>query len=98
MAFGAVVETSTLVDLERLVMPLKEGWSLAGDADSQALLSLTFAVKLRNVDKVQQLFEQVSDPKHAKYGAYESREWLNELTKPSDASIKAVQQFIDVRS
>jgi tripeptidyl-peptidase-1 len=50
----------------RLRVP--EGWSNVGKADPETLITLTIALKQRNLAQLEALLMAVSDPKSSQYG------------------------------
>lgn len=57
-------------------------------------MSLSFALKLSNVDKLQTLFAAVSEPTSAQYGDFLTLGELNALTAPRNESLLAVREFV----
>lgn len=53
---------------------LPPGWVSLGRVDPEEELSLTFALRQRNVDKLSELVQAVSDPGSPRYGACWDRE------------------------
>lgn len=70
-------------------------WSMTTvRAPSTDLIELTFMVKQRNLDRLEQTLLDVSDPASPSYGKHLSNTAVHELVKPLDASIQAVEAFI----
>ena len=57
-------------------------------------IQLTFAVKQRNVAKLESTLLSVSSPKSPNYGKLLTLEQVNELTLPADAHLDAVLDFL----
>ena len=45
-----------------------DGWSVVGKPSRHAIITLTFALKQRNLDQLHTIFTEVSDPDHPNYG------------------------------
>uniref|UniRef100_A0A8C3W4N7 Tripeptidyl peptidase 1 n=1 Tax=Catagonus wagneri TaxID=51154 RepID=A0A8C3W4N7_9CETA len=54
-------------------LTLPPGWVSLGRADPEEELSLTFALKQQNVDRLSELVQAVSDPDSPRYGACRDR-------------------------
>lgn len=63
--------------------------------DSSAPLELIFALKQRNVDKLEKLFWQVSEPTHTSYGKYLTMEQVHALVQPSQETLTTVLEWLN---
>lgn len=84
--------------LERAApLPLPVGWkrltSLAL-TESTREINLIFALKNRNMDKLDEIFWAVSDPKNEKYGQHLSLAQLAELTGATDETLNEILTWL----
>lgn len=63
-------------------LPHNNGWTLLGSADRDAVTSLVFALKQSNLDVLEKLFWEVSDPRSTEYGKHLTLEQIAELVQP----------------
>ncbi|XP_044284087.1 LOW QUALITY PROTEIN: tripeptidyl-peptidase 1 [Varanus komodoensis] len=71
------------------------GWSDAGRLAPSETLSLTFALRQRNVQRLARLVQQVSSPDSAKYGQFLSLADVQALVAPSPLTLGTVQKWLD---
>lgn len=57
-------------------------------AEPQDTVKLTFALKQQNLDQLEKVFWDVSNPQSAAYGIYLSLEQVVDIIKPSFTSMK----------
>eukprot|EP01117_Protostelium_nocturnum_P013492 TRINITY_DN503_c0_g1_i1.p1 TRINITY_DN503_c0_g1~~TRINITY_DN503_c0_g1_i1.p1 ORF type:complete len:767 (-),score=203.18 TRINITY_DN503_c0_g1_i1:158-2458(-) len=57
-------------------------------------IGFSILLKKRNLEKLNQIFEQVSDPTHKNYQKYMTMEQVNKLTRPSQASFDQVYHWL----
>jgi tripeptidyl-peptidase-1 len=69
------------------------GWVRKDKADGSSMIEITLPVKQSNLELVESIFWDVSNPKHASYGKYLSFEEINEITR-NDASTQAVMNYL----
>jgi hypothetical protein len=64
-------------------------WQLVTDStpDPNSICSISFILQKQHIAELDELFHQVSDPTHAKYGQYLSAAELRQLTAPTDAIV-----------
>eukprot|EP00010_Vexillifera_abyssalis_P001663 CAMPEP_0201552670 /NCGR_PEP_ID=MMETSP0173_2-20130828/16843_1 /ASSEMBLY_ACC=CAM_ASM_000268 /TAXON_ID=218659 /ORGANISM="Vexillifera sp., Strain DIVA3 564/2" /LENGTH=603 /DNA_ID=CAMNT_0047963183 /DNA_START=6 /DNA_END=1817 /DNA_ORIENTATION=- len=75
----------------RLLLP--EDWMLVNSKiDISAPFELNIALRMRNLDKLNQLFWEVSDPHSSTYGMHLTRDELRDIVSPSS---NAIQEVID---
>jgi subtilase family serine protease len=72
-------------------------WKKTSTPDPQHLVSLTVALKQRNVEKLEKLVEYVSHPHSAGYGKYFSLDQIRELVQPEEKVI-TVSTFFHLTS
>eukprot|EP00761_Pharyngomonas_kirbyi_P008518 gb/GECH01008529.1/.p1 GENE.gb/GECH01008529.1/~~gb/GECH01008529.1/.p1 ORF type:complete len:600 (+),score=152.67 gb/GECH01008529.1/:1-1800(+) len=78
--------------------PIPEGWEqhhLSEHDFHQSSVSLIFALKQRSVEKLENIFHSVSDPKSEKYGEHLTWEQIRSLVAPHSQHIELVQSFLE---
>ncbi|KAM7086835.1 tripeptidyl-peptidase 1 isoform 2-T2 [Molossus nigricans] len=78
-------------DQQRTLPP---GWVSLGRADPEEELSLTFALRQQNLERLSELVQAVSDPGSPRYGKYLSLEDVAELVQPSPLTLRTVQKWL----
>jgi tripeptidyl-peptidase-1 len=78
--------------MEALRVP--DGWESQGPAPRDTMLELTFAVKQRNQDKLEQALMGAADPDSPKYGEWLSNEAVHALVEPATESKEAVRGLL----
>uniref|UniRef100_A0A7N5K6B4 Tripeptidyl peptidase 1 n=1 Tax=Ailuropoda melanoleuca TaxID=9646 RepID=A0A7N5K6B4_AILME len=78
-------------DQQRMLPP---GWVSLGRVDSEEELSLTFALRQQNVERLSELVQAVSDPGSPRYGKYLTLEDVAELVRPSPLTFRTVQKWL----
>uniref|UniRef100_A0A8D0UDW9 Tripeptidyl peptidase 1 n=1 Tax=Sus scrofa TaxID=9823 RepID=A0A8D0UDW9_PIG len=78
-------------DQQRTLPP---GWVSLGRADPEEELSLTFALRQQNVDRLSELVQAVSDPGSPRYGKYLALEDVADLVRPSQLTLHMVQKWL----
>uniref|UniRef100_A0A8C9AV50 Tripeptidyl peptidase 1 n=1 Tax=Prolemur simus TaxID=1328070 RepID=A0A8C9AV50_PROSS len=73
---------------------LPPGWVSLGRADPEEELSLTFALKQQNLERLLELVQAVSDPSSPRYGKYLTLEDVAELVRPSPLTLHTVQKWL----
>ena len=71
-----------------------EGWEKLERLRSSEEIFLTFALKQSNLESLERIFWEVSDPKSEEYGKHLSLSNLTQLIAPSEATISAVQRWL----
>uniref|UniRef100_H3DIX9 Tripeptidyl-peptidase 1 n=1 Tax=Tetraodon nigroviridis TaxID=99883 RepID=H3DIX9_TETNG len=69
-------------------------WTHVGRVDPKEELQLTFALKQRNVDLLEEMLRAVSNPDSARYGKYATLEEVANLVRPSDLTQKVVRHWL----
>eukprot|EP01132_Coremiostelium_polycephalum_P002398 gene2398-2965_t len=67
--------------------------SINGDK-SKIPIELTFGIRQKNLDKLDAIVEQVSDPDHPHYGKHLTFKQIKELVQPHPESINAVTKWL----
>lgn len=65
-----------------------------GRVDPEEKLSLTFALKQQNLERLSELVQAVSDPSSPRYGKYLTLEDVAELVQPSALTLRTVQKWL----
>ncbi|XP_051048514.1 tripeptidyl-peptidase 1 [Phodopus roborovskii] len=73
---------------------LPPGWVSLGRVDPEEELSLTFALKQQNLERLSELVQAVSDPSSPQYGKYLTLEDVAELVQPSPLTLSTVQKWL----
>jgi len=73
---------------------LSSGWAEQGLADKNHRLELVFAVKQQNLQLLEEVLLNVSDPRHEKYGQHLSNEEVHRLVAPRQSDVDAVKSFL----
>ena len=72
----------------------EDGWKIKERVEPTKILELTFAVKQRNVNQLEKLLLEVSDPESRKYGKYLTVNDITELVSPSRKSLSIVKGWL----
>ncbi|KAF6334558.1 tripeptidyl peptidase 1 [Rhinolophus ferrumequinum] len=75
-------------------LTLPPGWLSLGRVDPEEELSLTFALRQQNLEKLSELVQAVSDPSSPRYGKYLTLEDVAELVQPSSLTLHTVQKWL----
>lgn len=78
----------------RQSLKVPHGWVSTGQAKSDEEVSLVFAVKHSNTDRLEELFWEVSTPGRKLYRQFLSHSDLNQLIAPKPESIDQVQTWL----
>ncbi|GAM28939.1 hypothetical protein SAMD00019534_121150 [Acytostelium subglobosum LB1] len=72
------------------------GWSRTGRAVSDHDITLTFALRLSNIDKLEELLLQhISNPSSSSYRKYLTRQEVDNLVAPSQKDVTALKKWIE---
>jgi len=69
---------------------VKKGWTKLDRADPLAELEMTIALKLRNIDILEERLLAAATPGNSEYGNWLSKEEVHELTSPDQTTVDAV--------
>jgi len=87
------VQGMQYVHMENSLMNLREDFTRLQEAVPGAMHEVVFSVKQKNLDKLEELFFEVSDPTNSKYGKYLSRKQVADLTANPQGTA-TLQQFL----
>ncbi|XP_066222613.1 tripeptidyl-peptidase 1 isoform X1 [Saccopteryx leptura] len=73
---------------------LPPGWASLGRAHPEEELSLTFALRQQNLERLSELVQAVSDPASPRYGKYLTLDDVAELVRPSSLTLRTVQKWL----
>lgn len=79
--------------MENSLINLREDFTRMEEAPAAVMHEVVFAVKQKNMDKLEELFYEVSDPTNAKYGKYLTRKQVADLTANPEATA-TLQNFL----
>eukprot|EP01118_Nematostelium_gracile_P006980 TRINITY_DN2260_c0_g2_i1.p1 TRINITY_DN2260_c0_g2~~TRINITY_DN2260_c0_g2_i1.p1 ORF type:complete len:703 (-),score=211.10 TRINITY_DN2260_c0_g2_i1:86-2194(-) len=69
-------------------------WDIVdGNHDSKDI-RFTIFLKEQNIDKLQSIFEQVSNPDHTNYGKFLTKEQVDEITRPDEDAYIAIEEWL----
>ncbi|KAM4797097.1 tripeptidyl-peptidase 1 [Rhinophrynus dorsalis] len=72
-----------------------EGWIKVGRLGPNEEVTLTFALKQQNVNKLEELVGRVSDPDSSQYGHFLSLAELSSLIQPPDYALHMVRNWLE---
>jgi len=70
------------------------GWTIVGRPAPQTVVPFMVAMKQQNLEKLNALFEAVTDPSNLEYGEYKTNAELLTLVAPAPSTVKRVQQSL----
>jgi len=76
----AAASSSRMIHMENYLAENREDFSRAGYPSPTAEHEVVFAVNQKNIDKLESLLFEVSDPKNSKFGQYLNRQQVANLT------------------
>ncbi|KAG8418402.1 hypothetical protein J3458_005820 [Metarhizium acridum] len=88
-----LVVSADFVVVEHLDQP-PYGWTKLGAANSSQLIRLSIALESQGRDVFERTLQEVSDPTHARYGQYLSRDEAVALVRPRSRSVAAVRKWL----
>jgi subtilase family serine protease len=68
-------------------------WNIVADAQDRQPVQFTIFLKEQNLDKLQAIFEAVSNPDHANWGNFMTQAEIEELTRPDEACFNAIDTW-----
>jgi len=71
-----------------------EGWTMLGRASAAKSVEFTIGLVQRNMDKLEKIATEVSDPSHPNYQKFMSIRQINDLTAPKKAHHDAVVSWL----
>jgi subtilase family serine protease len=69
-------------------------WTIVRDAQPTETLTYKILIKQQNLDKLEQIFWEVSDPQHVNYGKFLSVDEVKSLIAPKASSVKNVLSWL----
>ena len=93
-ALGYGIKYESLEADQDLYYWKKDGWTQLYRVQPSKVLKLTFALKQRNVQKLEQLLLQVSNPDSQIYGRYLSVDEITKIVSPTDETLDLVQTWL----
>eukprot|EP00163_Fabomonas_tropica_P000428 TRINITY_DN10261_c0_g1_i1.p1 TRINITY_DN10261_c0_g1~~TRINITY_DN10261_c0_g1_i1.p1 ORF type:complete len:610 (-),score=190.37 TRINITY_DN10261_c0_g1_i1:194-2023(-) len=78
----------------RQSLRIPKGWQQVAPAQGSEKVTLTFALKQQNKDKLDARFWAVSEPNQSNYGQYMSRSEVDDLVRPARGTIAAVTAWL----
>jgi subtilase family serine protease len=95
---GFAPEDDIRITIERpMSQRLPANWSVIGNPAPKTLITLSFALKHQNLDRLHELFTQVSEPTSPKYGQYLTRSELTDMIAPPKHDLQLVQSWLETR-
>eukprot|EP01116_Phalansterium_solitarium_P012022 TRINITY_DN2795_c0_g2_i1.p1 TRINITY_DN2795_c0_g2~~TRINITY_DN2795_c0_g2_i1.p1 ORF type:complete len:745 (+),score=248.03 TRINITY_DN2795_c0_g2_i1:94-2235(+) len=92
------ISVCAAAEIERVVVSSREtipkGFSIQQIADPKARISFTVLLKQRNLDRLEQLFHEVSNPKSEKYGQFLTKTELDNLVRADQAAFDEVMNWL----
>ncbi len=79
--------------IEKSLYHLRQDYKLGAKASDEQYHEDVFAVKQRNLDKLETILYEVSNPKNEKYGQYLTRQQIADLTANTEATA-AITKFL----
>ncbi|KAF4783301.1 Pro-kumamolisin [Colletotrichum scovillei] len=73
---------------------LANGVQMTNMAADDQQINLQIGIKLQNIDKLEPMLRDVSDPDSPNYGKYLTAAQVNDMFKPAEASVKAIQTWL----
>jgi len=93
----AVASSKRLIRLEEdqdTVGWASQGWKKLHRVEPNKQVHLTFALKQRNLQQIESLAKEVSDPRSPLYGKYMSVEEITEFVSPSYETLDTIQTWL----
>lgn len=82
----AAASSSRMVHMEKYLLETRDDFSRVGYPPASTEHEVVFAVNQKNIDKLESLLFEVSDPKNEKYGKYLNRAEVANLTANAEAT------------
>ena len=71
-----------------------EGWEQLDRVEKDTVLELSFALKQENLDELEKLFWEVSNPDSPSYGKYLTTDEITEMIAPRYSTVRVVEQWL----
>ncbi|GKT53330.1 tripeptidyl peptidase A [Colletotrichum tofieldiae] len=73
---------------------IAQGVQMMNMAADDQQISLQIGIKLQNIEKLEPMLRDVSDPDSPNYGKYLTAAQVNDIFKPAEASVAAIQTWL----
>uniref|UniRef100_G3P125 Tripeptidyl-peptidase 1 n=1 Tax=Gasterosteus aculeatus TaxID=69293 RepID=G3P125_GASAC len=73
---------------------IPDDWTNVGRVEPAEELTLTFALKQQNIDQLEEILKQVSDPDSAQNGKHLTLEEVSSLVRPTELTQKVVRHWL----
>ncbi|KAJ0163802.1 Tripeptidyl-peptidase sed4 [Colletotrichum tanaceti] len=73
---------------------LAQGVKMMSVAADDQQISLQIGIKLQNIEKLEPMLRDISDPDSPNYGKYLTATQVNDMFKPAEASVAAIQAWL----
>ncbi|KAK2000601.1 Pro-kumamolisin [Colletotrichum falcatum] len=95
-AFVALAAVSPVVDARLMsrAANVARGVQMMNMAADDQQIRLQVGMKLQNIDKLEPTLRDISDPDSPNYGKYLTAAQVNDMFKPAEASVAAVQNWL----
>jgi len=90
----ALASTVQRTVLEATAKPTQE-WLVEERVPTDHKVHLIFALKQQNLDQLEKIFWEVSDPKSPHYGKFKTMEEINKIIAPKTETVAAVRAFLN---
>lgn len=94
LAMPAASAATQAMEVKHSLASVPAGWEHKHAAAPDAKITLHVGLKENNLDQLQKRLLEMSDPYHANYGKHMTRQEIETLTRPSDATISNVQEWL----
>ncbi|TDZ23936.1 Tripeptidyl-peptidase sed4 [Colletotrichum orbiculare MAFF 240422] len=96
-AFLALAAAVAVIDaaLMSRAAEFQSGVSMVNMAAEDEQITLQIGLKLANIDKLEPMLKDVSDPDSPNYGKYLSAAQINDMFKPAEQSVAAVKAWLE---
>ncbi|KAF6838081.1 tripeptidyl peptidase a [Colletotrichum plurivorum] len=94
LALAAAAATVEAAKLMSRAATFASGVSMVNMAAEDQQINLQIGLKLQNIEKLEPMLKDVSDPDSPNYGKYLSAAQVNDIFKPAQQSVAAVQTWL----
>jgi hypothetical protein len=84
--------SASALNLGRPIRP--KAWTMGSRLEANAPIKLTLAIKQRNLEKLDAIFWDVSNPKSPRYGDYLSAYEVDALVAPEQEHVRKVEEWL----
>ncbi|KAK2057836.1 Pro-kumamolisin [Colletotrichum caudatum] len=95
-AFVALATISPIIEARLMsrAANIAQGVRMVNMAADDQQITLQVGMKLQNIDKLEPMLRDISDPDSGNYGKYLTAAQINDMFKPAEASAAAVQTWL----